>query len=221
LVATAAAAQSISVEEARCLPVERNGVLKATTALGAGQTARLYFRWDRDDNDRDKNEKIDRNGKGDLVRKAFYWVNMESEPGGRSWAIPPKPERKNQRVIYYGAIVDSLGTVVARTDEKRAPVRRDCDVNLTVRERGVAQNLTIGETIREQQGDKVWGFLCDGVVTRISFENVRRADEECRACVVAWWRKNTLLLPPIIGTPIVGIITREGDPEPSPSRPTP
>jgi len=224
LVATATAAQSISVEEARCLPVERNGVLKATAALGAGQTARLYFRWDRDDNDRDKtngNGNGNGNGKSEAVRKAFYWVSMESEPGGRSWAIPPKPERKNQRVIYYGAIVDSIGTVVARTDEKRVPVRRDCDVNLTVRERGVAQNLTIGETIKEQQGDKVWGFLCDGVVTRISFENVRRADEECRACVVAWWRKNTLLLPPIIGTPIVGIITREGDPEPSPSRPTP
>jgi hypothetical protein len=216
LLATVAVAQPVSVEEIRCLPSERNAVIRATATVGAGQAARLYFRWDRDDERTDKNDK---RPKDERSRKAFYWVSMEPEPGNRFWVIPPKPERRNERVIYYAAVVDMNGVQVARTDEKRVPVRKDCEVSLTLKERGVAQNLTIGETVKEQQGAKVWGFLCDGIVTRVNHENIRRADEECRSCVVAWWRKNTLLLPPIIGTPIVGIITREGDPEPSPSRP--
>lgn len=215
LLASATVAQSITVEEASCLPMERNSVVKATGSPSAGQTARLYFRWERDANEKDRNGKT----LPDRIRKAFYWVPMEAEPGGRYWVIPPKPERRNERVVYYGALVDANGTQVARSEEKRVPVRRDCDVNLTVKERGVAQNLTVGETIQEQQGDKVWGFLCDGIVTRINHQGIRRADEECRACVVAWWRKNALLLPPIVGTPLVGIITEEGEPERSPFRP--
>lgn len=220
LLAAVAAAQPVSVEEIRCLPSEKNTVVRASASPATGQTARLYFRWDRDDDRKEQNGKGDtRPPQSERVRKAFYWVQMEQEPGGRFWVVPPKPERRNERVVYYGAVVDAGGTVVARTDEKRAPVRKDCDVNLTLKERGVAQNLTIGETIKEQQGKQVWGFLCDGIVTRVNHEGIRRADDACRACVVAWWRKNALLLPPIVGTPIVGIITHGGEPEPSPSRP--
>ncbi len=171
-----------------CLPTERNAIVRATAAPGPDQTARLYFRWD------DPAETVPE-------RKAFYWVPLEAESGGRFWAILPEPEHRNERVVYYGALVDSTGAVIARSAETPVPVRRDCDVRLTRKEQGVAQNLTLGETLKEQQGDRVWGFLCDGVVTRVNHEGIRRADETCRACAVAWWRKDTAPRPRVAKPP--------------------
>jgi hypothetical protein len=199
LLGSAVHAQSVSVERASCLPVEDNGLVKASvTGEAPGQSVRLYFRW--------KN-----NGGGD---KAFYWVAMEAEPGGRYWATPPKPEKRNTAVEYYGALVDAAGRVVARSATQVTPVTRDCRLQLSPKERGVAENLTIGETSPDQQGREVLAFLCDGVVTRINFAGLRRSDDVCRVCVVAWWKKGALLP----AAALSGIIVEE-DPEPSPSRP--
>ena len=90
-------------------------------------------------------------------------------------------------------------------------------MDLSPKERGVAQNLTVGETSPKQQGKKVLAFLCDGVVTRINSAGVRRSDEVCRACVVAFWQRKAVLLAPIAG--ITGVVVTDQDPEPSPSRP--
>ena len=114
----------------------------------AGQTPRLYFRW--------------------REHEDFYWVAMEAEPGGRFWAIPPKPEMRNEQIEFYGALVDATGKVVARSESQIAQVTKDCKVELSPKERGVAENLTVGETSPKQQGKKVLAFLCDGVVTRIN-----------------------------------------------------
>lgn len=195
--AVAAQAQTVSVERPSCLPSEQNGVVRATvTGGGTGQSARLYFRW-KDHED-------------------FYWVAMEVELNGRFWAVPPKPEDRNEQVEYYGAIVDPAGKVVARSEPQIVKVTDDCRVELTPRERGVAENLTVGETSPKQQGKKVMAFLCDGVVTRINHAGVRRADEVCRACVVAWWQRKAVLFP---AAGVVGVIVTDSDPEPSPSRP--
>ena len=86
-------------------------------------------------------------------------------------------------------------------------------MKLAEREEGVADNLTVGETVAQQQGKGVLGFLCDGIVTRINYQGIRRSDEVCRACVVAWWRLPTALA----AVPITGILII--DDEPSPSRP--
>ena len=195
LAGTAAAqAQTVSVERPNCLPSEDNGVVRATVAGGGpGQAVRLYFRW-KDHED-------------------FYWVAMEAEPGGRFWAVPPKPERRNEQVEYYAAVTDPAGKVVARSEAQVVKVTDDCRVELNPRERGVAENLTVGETSSKQQGKKVMAFLCDGVVTHINHAGVRRADEVCRACVIAWWQRKAVLLP------AAGVIVTDDDPEPSPSRP--
>lgn len=195
----AARGQTLSVEKPSCLPTEENGIVRATaTGAGAGQSLRLYFRW-KDHED-------------------FYWVAMEAAPNGRFWATPPKPEKRNEQVEYYAALVDPTGNIVARSETQIVKVTDDCRVQLNPRERGVAENLTVGETSPKQQGKKVMAFLCDGIVTRINSEGVRRADEVCRACVIAWWMRKEVLVP-AAAVGVVGVIVTDDDPEPSPARP--
>ncbi len=197
--AATAHAQSIAVEKPSCIPKENNGVVKATASgVAPGQTPRLYFRW-KDHED-------------------FYWVALEPEPGGRFWATPPKPEERNTQVEIYGALVDAAGKAVVRSESQVVKVTDNCDVRLTEKERGVAENLTVGETSPKQEGKKVMAFLCDGVVTRINSAGVRRSDEVCRACVIAWWQRVPALVAPAL---ITVSVCHDGDceREPSPSRP--
>jgi hypothetical protein len=196
--ATAATAQTIAVEKPSSMPQEDNGLVKATiTSAAPGLAPRLYFRW--------------------REHEDFYWVPLEAEPGGHYWATPPKPEMRNQQVELYAALVDATGKPVARSESQFSPVTKDCNVHLSPKERGVAENLTVGETSPKQQGKKVLAFLCDGVVTRVNYANVRRSDEVCRACVVAFWQRKAVLIPAIAG--ITGIVVTDQEPEPSPSRP--
>jgi hypothetical protein len=198
--ATSASAQTIMVEKPSCVPAEDNGLVKATvTSAMPGLAPRLYFRW-RDHED-------------------FYWVPLEMEPGGHYWATPPKPELRNQQIEIYGALVDATGRPVARSESQFVSVTKDCAIKLSPKERGVAENLTVGETSPKQEGKKVLAFLCDGVVTRVNYAGVRRADEVCRACVVAFWQRNAVLIPAVAFVPGVVIIGQPPEPEPSPSRP--
>ncbi len=193
-------AQSISLGEPSCLPLERNAVVHATaTGEAPGGSTRLYFRW---------------KGHGD-----FYWVGMETAEGGRVWATPPKPRRQNDSVEEYAALLDAAGREIARSETRAVPVTRDCRADLSPRERGFAENLTIGETVPNQQGKDVMGFLCDGIVTRVNGAGIRRADEACRTCVVAWWQKNDVLVPVATLGGVTTITIIENSPEPSPSRP--
>jgi hypothetical protein len=178
--------------------MEENGLVRATLSSTApGLSPRLYLRW--------------------RGHEDFYWVNLEPESGGHFWAVPPKPEKRNESVEYYAALVDPTGKVVARSESQLTPVTKDCKVQLGPREQGVAENLMVGETSPQQQGKRVLGFLCDGVVTRVNYAGVRRSDEVCRACVIAWWQRKAVLIPVVAG--IGGVIITDHPPEPSPSRP--
>jgi hypothetical protein len=200
LLAGAARAQTITVDKPSCMPVEDNGLVHATaTGVAPGLIPRLYFRW--------------------MEHEDFYWVALEAEPGGHFWATPPKPEQRNNHIEYYSALVDPTGKVVARSPMTTVPVTADCKTQLGPKERGVAENLTVGETSPKQQGKKILAFLCDGVVTRVNYAGVRRADEVCRACVVAWWQRKAVLIPVAIAGAGVTIVNRHPEPEPSPSRP--
>ena len=195
LAATAIHAQTIEIEQLQCIPTGDNALVKATaTNEPAGESPRLYFQW---------------RGHGET-----YWVELEPAGGGRYWGVFPRPERRNEEVEYYAALVDAAGAQVAKSAVRTAKVNGNCPVRLAEREEGVASNLTVGETVAQQQGHKpVLGFLCDGIVTRINHQGVRRSDEICRACVVAWWKLPTALA----AVPITGILII--DDEPSPSRP--
>src|SRR5918992_2558970 len=192
LLLTAAAtahAQSFALEKPSCIPEEENGVVGATAnGVAAGQSLRLYFRW-KDHED-------------------FYWVAMEAEPNGRFWAVPPKPEKRNDHVEMYAALVDAAGKVLSRSEAQVVNVTKDCRVQLSEKERGVAENLTVGETSPKQEGKKVMAFLCDGVVTRINYNGIRRADGVCRGCVIAWWQHPAAAGAALLGT---GIIITDDD----------
>ncbi len=192
----AAQAQTISLEQAPCVPQEDNGIVRANVA-GGGPTLqpRLYFRWNNHED--------------------FYWVAMEPDPNGRFWATPPKPEKRNEMIQYYGALIDPVGKVAGRSPMLTTKVTKDCKPNLTPRERGMAENLTVGETTPQQQGREVLAFLCDGVITRVNYAGIRRGDDVCRACVVAWWPR--VVSPAVAG--LTSIIIVGDDPEPSTARP--
>lgn len=197
--AAGASAQTITLHEPKCIPEEDNGVIRADLSADAvGQTPRLYFRW---------------KGQTD-----FYWVPMEAEPGRKFWGIPAKPEKRNLEVEYYVALVDAAGRVGSRSQSRLTKVSGDCDLKLTPKERGVAENMIVGETTSEQQGEKVVGFLCKGVIARINSEGVRRSDEICGPCAVVWWQDKRVLIPALAGG-LVGVVVTDDDPVPSPSRP--
>lgn len=195
LAGTAAQAQSVSIVEPSCVPAKTNGVLRASIIPdpSVGQSPRVYFRW--------------------RGQPAFYWVPMEVEPNGRYWAVLPRVEDRNQEVEYYVAVVDAAGKMVAQSEPRTVKVRADCPAELSPKEQGVAENLIVGETTPNQYRKKVIGFLCPGLKIRIDHQGIRRADEECGPCGLAW-------LPPtaLATAGVIGVVVTE-DPEPSPSRP--
>ncbi len=191
---------NIALQHAECFPRAENGVAYALIAPEAGGTAtRLYFRWQEDED--------------------FYWVKMNAEGGGRYWGVPPKPDEDNEAIEYYVAVVDPLNQVLAKSANDESPVEDECEVELTERQLGVSENLTVGETTFEQVGEEVDGFLCDGVVTRINPDGVRRSDERCRACVIVWWEKKGILIPFATAGSTVSLIDINELPEASPATP--
>jgi len=186
---------SVDVEQIDCLPNNENGVIRATVQpeVGGAQV-RLYFRWD--------------------DHGPFYFLVMEAEGAGRYWATPPKPDDQNHQVEYYVAIVDPQETVLRQSEPMITPVTRDCDVDLSPAETGMAENLIVGETDDEQVGEMVYGFLCDGVISRIGPDGVLRVDSICRRCIVAWWDRPDALVPAAVLLGGGGVLI-----EASPSRP--
>ncbi len=200
----AAQKPTITVQQVSCFRFADNQVVNATT-LGepGGATARLYFQWS--------------------DHPYYYWVDFEHDAvagSGHYWVTPPKPETRNKEVEYYGTLLDGTGHEIARSPLLKAKVTSDCQLKLTPQQLGAAQNLTIGETSAKQTRNRVNGFLCDGIVTRVNPENVKRADETCRTCVIAWWQRKELLIPVAGVAGVTGITSVVVDkPEPSPSRP--
>jgi hypothetical protein len=192
---TVAQAQSISLVDVKCVPRKTNGVVKAAIIPdpAVGQSPRVYFRW-----------------KG---QPAFYWAPMEVEPNSQYWSVLPRAEDRNNEVEYYVAVVDAAGKMVAQSEPRSARVDGNCDTKLSPKEQGVAENLIVGETTPNQYRKKVIGFQCPGLKIRIDHQGIRRADEECGPCGLAW-------LPPtaLATAGILGVIVTD-DPEPSPSRP--
>ena len=191
----------VTAKQIECLPRSDNGVINAAITPEVGGTeARVYFQWEEDED--------------------YYYVRMFGIGKGRYWGVPPKPDEKNEAVKYYVAVVDPQDQVLARSESLMAPVRDDCEIELTEHQRGVAENLTVGETTFEQAGEVVDGFLCDGVVTRIDPLGILRGDAKCRACVIAWWEKKGILIPLAAGGAGGGIlISREDPAEASPVTP--
>jgi hypothetical protein len=111
------------------------------------------------------------------------WMNGMDDAALQAWL-----ERlTSEPAEYYVALVDGTGRTVARSEMRNVEVRNDCRVSLTPQQQGYAKNLVVGETQVWQAEEELFHWECTGVVTRINPQNVMREDENCRACIVAWW----------------------------------
>lgn len=171
-----------------------------------------------DQTDRDPNDTLDdeiieeRASKGRTERRD--WLEALDDAALQAWL----ETLENEPTEYFSAIYDAQGNRLARSDMKVVEVRESCEVELTEKQEGVSENLTVGETAEWERGEDIFHWLCDGVVTRIDVNGILRADERCRACVIAWWQKKEVLIPAIVVPPAIIISTRD-DPPVSPSGP--
>ena len=134
----------------------------------------------RDPNDDLDDDKIrERASRGKLETR--HWMNQLSTEEFQKWleglAFEP--------VEYFVAVVGASAQIIAQTPMMVGEVRSQssCRVELTPEQLGEAANLVIGETAPWQIGEPVFHWMCEGVVTRIGENNVKRADETCRGCV--------------------------------------
>jgi hypothetical protein len=138
------------------------------------------------------------------------WMKTMDDAALQAWLDRQKAEPTE----YLVALVDGSGKVLARSEMRLTEVRDDCRVSLTPQQQGFAKNLTVGETSAWQAEEDVFHWECTGVVTRKNASNVLRADENCRACVIAWWP----VAAPAGAIALIGIT--DDDPiDVSPSRP--
>ncbi len=109
------------------------------------------------------------------------WMNTLTDQEFEAWLDTLEYEP----VEYFAAVFGPTGEQIARSPMMIGEVRAesDCDVVLTPAQLGEAQNLVVGETAAWQRGKPVYHWLCDGVVTRVDPEGVKRPDETCRTCV--------------------------------------
>ncbi len=194
----------IEVLEPPCLPNENNAGIEARVSPEVGgSTVRLYFRrlnpegtfyydmffargdgtyWSVFPKPEDR-EQIELDDEWWEVLQARDWM----EGHDREWLEELLEDREHELAEYYVAVHDGAGERLGRTPTRLVEVRDtdDCELELDEFELGWSQNLTIGETHQDQYGERVYHWLCDGIVTRIDWNDVIRADEYCRACVVA------------------------------------
>lgn len=147
------------------------------------------------------------------------WMNAKDDPAFQRWL----EQLQNEPAEIWVGAYDPYGKQLGRSELYIVEVKKEkeCPVTLTPQQDGYASNLTVGETREWQAGEQPFHWECDGLVTRIDPAGILRADEACRACVVAWWRKPGVIIPAAILT-TVGVIEVLDDDEPketSPSRP--
>ncbi|MEL7062016.1 MAG: hypothetical protein AAGN46_18460, partial [Acidobacteriota bacterium] len=127
---------------------------------------------------------------------------------------------ENEPAEYYTSVNDWQGNEIARSKTRVAEVRNNCRIELTEAQQGVAENLTVGETAYWQRGENVFHWECDGIVARVDANQIRRADEICRVCVIAWWERPGVLVPAFTGVAGIGGVLLLDDDDPPPVSPS-
>ncbi len=199
-----AAEPTFDLTPIECLPLEANAVLEAAVGgLEGGDDVRLYFRrlnpvgafyyvgsaasgddrywttFPRPEN-REQHHLTD-----------DWWEILETrdwmKDRDRDWLEDYLEDQGQEAAEYYVAVYDAAGEVRGRSETQLVSVLdEDCREPLTPRQRGWADNLTVGETSTAQADKEVFHWLCDGIVTRIDTERILHPDEFCRACVVGF-----------------------------------
>jgi hypothetical protein len=175
----------------------------------------------------EKEESADRDPNDDLDRKTIEERAALGRQQRRDWMTQTNiveldrwlKQAENEPAEIFVAVVSASGQVLAKSSVQGIFVRDDCRAQLTPKEEGFANNLVIGETAPWQGSEPVFHWLCDGIVTRIDHLDIKREDEFCRACVVAWWRSPALL--PLLGSTSIIIANPRNRPGDTPIDPEP
>jgi len=174
-----------------------------------------WARWWREkqiEDDRDPNDDLDQ----DVIRERAAigraqprdWMALLDDTTLEDWL----EELEYEPTEYFAAVYDGYGTRVAQSALRVVQVTDDCPVTLTLKEQGLAENLTVGETADWQVGERVFHWECDGVVSRVDRVGIWRGDESCRACVIAWWKRPAVIVP--LGAAVLGggiILLHDGE----------
>jgi hypothetical protein len=172
LLAASAAQASVPVEmrDLACLAHKENAaVVVELPDQPKVAEARLYFRRE--------------------IHGDYYWTAFHPDQGDgqgqdaskkqTAWAIFPKPDNENKTIEFYVDLLGEDGKSIAVSAQKLAPVKDDCDVDLTGEQRREGNKLTVGETTPDQRDKAVAWFICDGVTERIDVDGKRRPDNYC------------------------------------------
>lgn len=108
-----------------------------------------------------------------------HWMYRLDDDQFQQWL----ERQQNEPTEYFVTVNDAEGRELARSETMVTEVHDDCRVELTREQRGVADNLVLGETAPWQVGEDPFHWMCSGVVTRVDTSGVLRADSRCRTCV--------------------------------------
>lgn len=165
--------------------------------------------------DRDPNRDLDRKVIAERApvgkREKRSWMDTLTDRQFQQWL----ERQEYEPAEYFVAVYDAQGQRTAVSSMYLVEVRKDCRVSLTPQQAGMARNLTVGETNAWQKGEQPFHWECTGVVTRKDPQRILRADEACRACVIAWWP----YLAGAAGLGAIVAITEDRPDDVSPARP--
>lgn len=202
--AVAAFGQTVAPSWPPCLPSGGNAVVEARLQPETGwASVRTYFR--------------------KLGTSDFYFLEMRAAGNGLYWCVLPKPEANTKAVELYLAAKNDQGKEV-RSDTTKVDVTIPCQVTLNPEQASLARSLVVGETSPSQQGREVVGFMCDGIISRLTAAGKIVADEFCRkagAEKAAAEKQRKVLVPLLVAGGVGGavLLREEEKKEASPSRP--
>ena len=197
-------AETLTVEGLECLPSgERQLVLATAEGLSPSVRIRIYFRRLNPEGSfyyvaghaadaesvwgtlpKPKNEsqhELTEEWWGAL--KTRDWMQYRGR--NRAWLEDWLEQQGDEAAEVFAALVDTDGRMLERSEVQLVPVVHpdQCSVTMDPVQVGEASNLTVGETDPVQTGRELFHWQCDGVVTRMSSEEILKADTACRGCV--------------------------------------
>lgn len=197
-------------------PLERTELIEQREALATDDAWAAWWRAKELSQDRDPTGGLDdalireRASEGKSITR--HWLLEMNDQDFQRWL----EQQTNEPAEYFVSVHDAQGQRLSRSETRVTPVKSDCATSLTAEQAGYAENLIVGETAGWQREEQPFHWLCDGIVSRRDQTGIRRVDEVCRTCVIAWWRRPVALVPLGVGVGVVtGILIDEDDPPPA------
>jgi hypothetical protein len=124
----------------------------------------------------------------------YYFLEMRALGNGKYFAVIPRPLSSTSGVDMYVEVRDGdwVGT---KSVVKTESTSGGCSAKLNEEQKKLAGNLVVGETNDAQRGAQVFGFECEGIVSRIDVKGVLRPDELCRWVAIAGAVPTGILIP--------------------------